>query len=306
MKEESYFSFFKFRTAEEVIEEFHRTLLYTNRDFKFFVNWQKVKQNVQKYRVSLNILNSLIKNPNFDSQLEYILKKYPEVLPCFPPLLAVRETEMKLVDDFLAADPNFMEYNFSEHKMTQEEINKTIIFCDKTGLKAFFQNLCQVSLEDYLSGVEVGLDTNARKNRSGRAMEELIKGLMVKIQSQAKIKAVLKQKNFKVLADYEIEINNHLKKRKGDFILIKENGALINIEVNFYSGTGSKPQEIVDAYINRQQELKNDGYYFIWVTDGSAWNGQRNQMIRAFDELDYVLNTSFVKRGFLQKVIEEI
>lgn len=289
-----------------MIEEFHRTLLYTNRDFKFFVNWQKVKQNVQKYRVSLNILNSLIKNPNFDSQLEYILKKYPEVLPCFPPLLAVRETEMKLVDDFLAADPNFMEYNFSEHKMTQEEINKTIIFCDKTGLKAFFQNLCQVSLEDYLSGVEVGLDTNARKNRSGRAMEELIKGLMVKIQSQAKIKAVLKQKNFKVLADYEIEINNHLKKRKGDFILIKENGALINIEVNFYSGTGSKPQEIVDAYINRQQELKNDGYYFIWVTDGSAWNGQRNQMIRAFDELDYVLNTSFVKRGFLQKVIEEI
>jgi type II restriction enzyme len=129
---------------------------------------------------------------------------------------------------------------------------------------------------------------------------------MVEIQSQVKIKAVLKQKNFKVLANYGIKINNHLKKRKADFILIKDNGALINIEVNFYSGTGSKPQEIVDAYINRQHELKNDGYYFIWVTDGSAWNGQRNQMIRAFDELDYVLNTSFVKRGFLQKIIEEI
>ncbi|HOJ27027.1 MAG TPA: type II restriction endonuclease [Candidatus Saccharicenans sp.] len=306
MKEQSYFGFFNLRTAEEVIEEFHRTLLYTNRDFKFFVNWEKVKQNVKKYKVSLNILNSLIKNQNFDSQLEYILKKYPEVLPCFPLLLAVRETEMKLVDDFMADNPHFMEYDFSEHKMTQEEIQKTIAFCDKAGLKTFFQNLCQVSLEDYLSGVEVGLDTNARKNRSGRVMEELIENLMVEIQSQVKIKAVLKQKNFKVLADYGFEVSNSIKERKADFIIIKENGAIINIEVNFFSDTGSKPQEIVGAYIDRQRELRRGGYYFIWVTDGSGWNGQRNQMIRAFDELDYVLNTSFVKRGFLQKIIEEI
>lgn len=306
MKEESYFNFFRFRAVEEVIEEFHRTLLYTNRDFKFFVNWQKVKQNVQKYKVSLNILNSLIKSPNFDSQLEYILKKYPEVLPCFPLLLAVRETEMKLVDDFLAADPNFMEYNFSEHEMTQEEINKTIIFCDKTVLKAFFQNLCQVSLEDYLSGVEVGLDTNARKNRSGRAMEELIEGLLTKPDGQVNIRTILKQKQFQALVNCGFEISRALKERKADFILIKDNGVVINIEVNFFSDTGSKPQEIVGAYINRQQELKNNGHYFIWVTDGSGWQGQRNEMKRAFDELDYVLNTSFVKRGFLQKIIEEI
>lgn len=306
MREQSYFSFFKLGTAEEVIKEFHRTLLYTNRDFKFFVDWQKVKQNVRKYKVSLSILNSLIKNQNFDSQLDYILKKYPEVLPCFPLLLAVRETDMKLVDDFLALDPHFIEYNFSEHKMTQKEIDKTIIFCDKTGLKAFFQNLCQVSLEDYLSGVEVGLDTNARKNRSGRAMEELIEGLMAKPESQVRIRTILKQKQFQALANYGFKISHALKERKADFILIKDNGAVINIEVNFFSDTGSKPQEIVGAYINRQQELKNNDHYFIWVTDGSGWHGQRNEMNRAFNELDYVLNTSFVKRGFLQKIIEEI
>ncbi len=306
MREQSYFSFFKLGTAEEVIKEFHRTLLYTNRDFKFFVDWQKVKQNVRKYKVSLSILNSLIKNQNFDSQLDYILKKYPEVLPCFPLLLAVRETDMKLVDDFLASDPHFIEYNFSEHKMTQEEIDKTIIFCDKTGLKAFFQNLCQISLEDYLSGVEVGLDTNARKNRSGRAMEELIEGLMAKPESQVRIRTILKQKQFQALANYGFKISHVLKERKADFILIKDNGAVINIEVNFFSDTGSKPQEIVGAYINRQQELKNNDHYFIWVTDGSGWHGQRNEMNRAFNELDYVLNTSFVKRGFLQKIIEEI
>ncbi len=289
-----------------MIGEFHRTLLYTNRDFKFFVDWQKVKQNVRKYKVSLSILNSLIKNQNFDSQLEYILKKYPEVLPCFPLLLAVRETEMKLVDDFMADNPHFMEYNFSKHEMTQEEIQKIITFCDKSGIKTFFQNLCQGSLEDYLSGVEVGLDTNARKNRSGRVMEELIENLMVGIQSQVKIKAVLKQKKFKVLADYKFEISNSLKERKADFIIIKENGAIINIEVNFFSDTGSKPQEIVGAYIDRQRELRQGSYYFIWVTDGSGWHGQRNEMNRAFNELDYVLNTSFVRRGFLQKIIEEI
>jgi type II restriction enzyme len=109
-----------------------------------------------------------------------------------------------------------------------------------------------------------------------------------------------------MLANYGFEISNSLKERKADFIIIKDNGAVINIEVNFFSDTGSKPQEIVGAYIDRQRELRQGGHYFIWVTDGSGWNGQRNQMIRAFDELDYVLNTSFVKRGFLQKIIEEI
>ncbi|MEZ0537043.1 DpnII family type II restriction endonuclease [Caldicellulosiruptoraceae bacterium PP1] len=33
---------------ENVIEEFHKTLIDTNRSLDFFVDWKKVKKNVEK------------------------------------------------------------------------------------------------------------------------------------------------------------------------------------------------------------------------------------------------------------------
>ena len=75
-------------------------------------------------------------------------------------------------------------------------------------------------------------------------------------------------------------------------------------EVNFYSGQGSKPQEIVDSYINRQRELKEDGWGFVWITDGEAWRGGQNQILKAIEQMDFVLNINFAKKGFLKYILE--
>jgi type II restriction enzyme len=81
---------------------------------------------------------------------------------------------------------------------------------------------------------------------------------------------------------------------------------VINIEVNFFSGSGSKPQEIVDSYIERQNELRENGFEFIWITDGIGWREQKNQIEKGFVKIDYLLNLHFVRIGLLEEFLWRI
>ena len=292
---------------DRIVEHFHETIIDTNRDHKFFVNWEKIQENVQELKIELNILNSLIASKNFKNDLRQILSRYPDVVPCLPILIAVREMSLKVIDDFSSKDSEIVEYNFKKRKLSSEEIDEFIAFFHKTGLESFFVNLSSRSIQDYVTGVEVGLDTHARKNRSGEAMELVLKPIIEKIKTNLKIPHMLFQKKLSTLERYhKIGVSTSLRNRKADFIIIKDEKKVINIETNFYSGTGSKPQEIVDSYINRQNELKENGFKFIWITDGYGWKGQKNQIRKGFEKVDYLLNLHFVRKGLLEEILCKI
>lgn len=293
-------------SLEETIERFHETVIDTNRSYNFFVNWEKVEQHVDKYKIELSILDSLIGSRNFNKDLENIFKKYPEVLPVIPILIAVRDARLKVIRDFSDADTDIMEYNFTERKLSELEIKVLIEFFEKTGLKNFFENLSTKSIRDYVTGVEVGMDTHARKNRSGDSMELVIKPFIERINLKHDDRyIILFQKNFNYLQkNFGIKVSASIRNRKADFILINaDKDRVVNIEVNFYSGTGSKPQEIVDSYINRQEELKENGFEFIWITDGYGWKGQKNQIAKGFRKVNYLLNLHFVRKGLLEDIL---
>ena len=293
-------------SLEETIERFHETVIDTNRSYNFFVNWEKVEQHVDKYKIEISILASLIGCRNFNKDLENILKKYPEVLPVIPILIAVRDARLKVIRDFSDADTDIMEYNFTERKLSELEIRVLIEFFEKTGLKNFFENLSTKSIRDYVTGVEVGMDTHARKNRSGDSMELVIKPFIEKINLKHDNRyIILFQKNFNYLQkNFGIKVSASIRNRKADFILINaDKDRVVNIEVNFYSGTGSKPQEIVDSYINRQEELKENGFEFIWITDGYGWKGQKNQIEKGFRKVNYLLNLHFVRKGLWEDIL---
>ncbi len=304
MKKELYLSFFGQKDPDEIKKIFFATLLETNHEYDFFVDWKKVKQLVEKYAIELNILNTLIKSQNFDDHLRNILRRYPEVLPCFPLLLAIRDRQIKIADDFMASKMTIDDYDFSPRDLSREEIERVIKFVAKTGLKKFFQELTNSSLGDYMLGVEVGIDSNARKNRSGKITERLIEELLIRLKRSTGITDMLKQKKFSFLQKIGVSVPLELKERKADFIIVKKT-KIINIETNFYNVSGSKPQEVVDAYINRQSELKRANFGFIWVTDGPGWKSSRNQIEKAMDEIDYILNTHFVRAGLLERILEE-
>ena len=303
-----YLKVLKVDSSEAVINKFYDTLIDTNRGYNFFVDWDKVKRNVEKYKIEFNILNTLIGSKEFDSDLRKILTEYPQVLPAIPILLAVRGSKFKVVKDFIDDNSDTVTYDFRKRKLSSEEINAIIEFFHKTGLKRFFLEMSSKSIQDYATGVEVGMDTNARKNRSGTAMEMVLKPIIEEITAKQKSSyTVLFQKQFKYLErNFNIKVNSSIRNRKADFIIIKDKNKVINIEVNFFSGSGSKPQEIVDSYIERQNELRENGFEFIWITDGVGWKEQKNQIEKGFTKIDYLLNLHFVRMGLLEEFLWRI
>lgn len=295
----------KVNSINDLLDEFCKTLIDTNISYDYFVEWDKIKKNVEKYNPEICLLNSLIGSKDVQSDLTALLARYPEITVVFPLIIAVRELKNDSIK--VIEDGSIQAYTFKrQDKLNSSEINRVVNFCRRSGILSLFSDFRIKDLRDYLLGVEVGMDTHARKNRSGQAMELALKPSLDDLKIRIPSIEVIAQKKFNYIKEkYGIAIPEALRDRKFDFIIKKQN-SFVNIEVNYYSGTGSKPQEIVDSYINRQNELKNAGWNFVWVTDGIGWPSQLNQIKIAFQHIDYLLNLNFTNRGMLYDIIESI
>lgn len=164
--------------------------------------------------------------------------------------------------------------------------------------------LCQMdSATDYLLGVEVGLDTNARKNRSGLFLEKMVTETLHELSARNSDLVFVEQKTFGYVENvYNVKIPPTLRDRKFDYSVISK-GKATNIEVNFYSGTGSKPSEIVSSYINRGEVLSSAGWKFVWLTDGQGWKKMQRPFHIGVENMEYVLNANLLRKGLLERVI---
>ena len=62
--------------------------------YNYYVDFEKVYNQASKYKIELNILNSLIGSENIEEEFRDIKIKYPETLEVIPLLLAVRSNEI--------------------------------------------------------------------------------------------------------------------------------------------------------------------------------------------------------------------
>jgi type II restriction enzyme len=220
-----------------------------------------------------------------------------------PILLAIRDLEFPVIYDFPDRS-TIKNYNFKkEDELTLEEINKYSELAEKSGLFEVFSLVS--SFHDYILGVEVGMDTNAHKNRSGQIMEKAMYPIVKNICSSKHIDFHFQEK-FKVVGEkYKVKAPKDTPNRKPDFILQK-GGKFVNIEVNFFNKSGSKPEEIIESYSNRRNKLLSAGWGFIFITDGNVWNKSLNQLKNGFENIDYLLNLDFVGKGMLEAALKEI
>jgi hypothetical protein len=304
--------------SSDLVKIFTKSLLETNRGFNFYVNWERPATIVSQYNIELNTLNALVKNKNYDDDFKKIVKRFPTVINVLPALFALSKDErenLRKGKDVLkvvnidALEEDLLEYRFNigeEENLTEEEIDQYLDFTKKIGLKYLFTDLLEKHLVDYLIGCEVGLDSNGRKNRGGLAFELALEPIIVGIAEKYGIE-VITQKQFKTLVQKGFDISDDIASRKADFILIKDK-TVMNIEANFFSGSGSKPEEIIDSYINRQGDLKNNNIEFALVTDGKkCWgNEEKPQLLKGYRYLNYLLNFNMCKTGMLEEIIRKI
>lgn len=290
---------------EKLLKKFTQTILITNRDYNFYINWNNVKD-YENYLVEINIMNQLIKNNNFDNKFREILLKHPNILKIFPLLIAICKNDR---NEYISGKDNLRvlidqyneieQYNFNAQGILSEnDIEKYLIFFQKFGLKNLFQNILTGSLQDYIVGILVGLDSNGRKNRSGKNFELMCFEIINKISKKHNIK-LFEQKRIKDFNN--ISISNW----KADFILKKDN-KIVDVEVNYYYGNGSKPEEIINSYIERKQELNKGNIDLILITDGNCWNNpDKNQLIKGIINLN-MMNYNMLKNGYFEEKISEI
>lgn len=267
-------------------------------DYTYYVDFEKIYKNVDKVKVELNILNSLIGSKSIEEEFQNILVKYPETLECIPLLLAVRSREIFVKDEI-------NEYLFKFDKMVYS-MKDYIKFMKESGLFDLLQNHIINNLYDYVLGIEVGLDSNGRKNRGGHLMENLVESYIIKAGYKKDVNYFKEM----YLKDIENKWNLNLSEMSGhntstkrfDFV-IKTDKQVYVIETNFYSSGGSKLNETARSYKMLAQESKKvESVTFIWFTDGTGWNSARKNLEETFNELETMYNIDDLENGILEKL----
>lgn len=267
-------------------------------DYTYYVDFEKIYKNVDKVKVELNILNSLIGSKNIEEEFQNILIKYPETLECIPLLLAVRSREIFVKDEI-------NEYLFKFDKMVYS-MKDYIRFMEESGLFDLLQNHIINNLYDYVLGIEVGLDSNGRKNRGGHLMENLVESYIIKAGYKKDVnyfkEMYLKDIEKKWNLDLSEMSGNNTSTKRFDFVIKTENQVYV-IETNFYSSGGSKLNETARSYKMLAQESKKvDGVTFIWFTDGTGWNSAKKNLEETFNELETMYNIDDLEKGILEKL----
>ncbi len=265
-------------------------------DYGYYVDFNKVYGNVETIKVELNILNSLIGSKNIEADFEKLLTDYPQVLKCIPVLLAVRGREIYTID----GDGEYL-FNFKKMNYSVEEYK---MFMRKTGLFSLISEHVINNLVDYVTGVEVGLDSNGRKNRGGHLMENLVEDYL---QKAGLVKGV---DYFKEMYISNIEkkwsidlsnISNQGKAEKRFDFVVKKGATIYGIETNFYSSGGSKLNETARSYKTIALEAKEiQGFAFVWFTDGQGWHSARHNLEETFDVMDNIYCISDIENGTIE------
>lgn len=282
------------RNFDEWLSEFRGSIA----NYDYYIDFDKIYNNINKIKVELNILNSLIGSNNIEEDFENILSKYPETLKCIPLLLAVRANEIYAVD----SDGEFT-YNFKQQNYSVDQYK---IFMRKTGLFNLLQNHIINNLVDYTTGVETGLDSNGRKNRGGHLMEDLVESFIQKA-GYKKNETYFKEMYIHAITDkWGIDLsaisNSGKSEKRFDFV-IKTSNKIYGIETNFYASGGSKLNETARSYKQIAQEVDTiDGFTFIWFTDGSGWKSARHNLEETFDVMETIFNIKDLENGILSQL----
>lgn len=264
-------------------------------DYKYYIDFDTVYKNAQEVKVELYILNSLIGCKNIEKEFERIIKKYPETLKAIPILIAKREMEIYCLDN----DGSIL-FDFSKETQTMEEYKS---FMKKTGLFDLMQNRIVNNLYDYVLGVEVGLNSNGRKNRGGHLMENLVESYIIKAGFE-KDKTYFKEMNLTDLEkisglDLSTLSNSGNTQKRFDYVFVKGNHYYA-CECNFYSSSGSKLNETARSYSKLGLAAKDiDGFSFVWFTDGHGWFDAKNNLKEAFDSFDDLYNIKDMEDGII-------
>lgn len=258
-------------------EDFFNTLEILPRRLDFFTDFDKCLKNRDEQAWGLSKLDFLLNASSLENGIKFLFKKGEESsILILAKLLALHKKQEK--KEKLILQNGCVYPDFKTLLSTPEGV---LSFLKESSLDRVFTNQNLRCVRDYFLGVELGLDSNARKNRSGKLAEEWLS-------------SELSKRGFKKNEDFFEQVSlQNIPALKGVFekdnkvvdFLIKTPKTTVILEINYYATSGSKPNEVARAYIAKAfADIK--GYAFVWFTHGPGWKASKNKLEEAYKEIN--------------------
>lgn len=281
-------------------EEWLKTFTDNINNWNYYVNFNTAYKNTAAVKRQLALLNTLKGSENIEEEFKDLVKSYPECLQAIPLLLAVRENVIAITENDRRLDFNFKNMNYN--------IDLYIEFMQKTGIFDLLQSHVIGDLLDVGLGINIGLDSNARKNRGGDQMEDLVEYFI----KEAGFKKDITYFKEMYLEDVEKKWGYNLSSisadgiatKRFDFVVKPSNSPEVYIcECNCYSSSGSKLNETARSFKTISMEAKDiDHVHFIWFTDGAGWLKTKGNLKEAFVIHEDIYNIKDLKDGIIKKL----
>ena len=255
--------------------KFMSQLQETNQTLDFFCDFDKIESNVNDIKLSLCMLNSLIGTTDLRKSVETIWNRARTAFSVMDSLIAGTSNGKKVILDS-SGQCVVLDSLFTS-------VDGVMEYLEETGLADIFRQKKINDLVDFVFGIETGLDSNARKNRSGHVMEKMVASIFDKnnISYRKEVYSTEWQNLQFVLGDDE---------KRFDFV-IETSVKTYLIEVNFYSGGGSKLNEVARSYSEIAPKINSVlGFEFVWITDGIGWKSAKNKLQEAYNIIPNIYN----------------
>lgn len=262
---------------------FMSQLTETNSTLESLTDFNKVSNNINKISLKLHQLNHVLGREDLFEAVKEVYEENSKAFSILGILVAIRDNKSILNNKNIPININSYFTNYEG----------ICTFIKETGLEEVFKSKKITNLVDYVFGVEVGLDTNARKNRGGTIMEDCIAKAFD--TAGIKYKTQVDSSNFKDIESLGEDL------KRFDFVVSTPEKTYL-IEANYYNGRGSKLNETARSYAEVATKInKYEKYEFVWITDGAGWHSAKNKLEEAFNIIPSIYNLTTLN-DFIKKL----
>ena len=285
-----------YNNSEEFRDKFLQTITPGVIPRSNFISWKQIDEKFDKYQPGIIFYSQLGSTCRTDEEFdEYLLAG---LLSSDTPSFLIK-TGFELLGhtgEIYVSNEDYLKLSSLNKKIdseNEEDVRLVASFVEVLSDLGLRSVAMHIALENYFIGVQVGLESNRRKNVGGEAFKQVIK---------KELELLIKKLNFNgrdciLKEEDKIIYKDGVTSKSVDFS-IKFKDKILGIEVNFYTASGSKPTEIKRSYGLVNNELGNVGVALVWITDGAGYFNMKNSLKEARDIHKNTYNLKMMKESF--------
>lgn len=260
-----------------------------------FIDWAKIKAKCAEYADVIEYFESLAQT----KPSALITELRDGLLSADEPVRILKGGFELLghTGDYYVSDKDSLEIQSKAEEIDRGS-EKAAAYCAQLLFDLGLKNLLSVRhVSSSFLGVQVGLESNRRKNVGGEVFNEWVRNLL---ESTCGLLGA----DFRVEPEVRISYKDSTTGKKVDFALLHKGKVKIGVEVNFYTTQGSKPTEITRAYENVKRELTKVGVELVWITDGAGYLKMKRSLGEAFKVQPNTYNFQMASRYLKQDILD--